>query len=178
MIKNYNMDIMDWDRFPDYDMIWTDPPWRDGMVKFFQTQMKKDTGRTVNHTSEEIMDQLARLADPCKPIIIEYSVTGWLTVVRIMENRGHKIIKVDGGTYSAKRLPFVLMNFNYEIPVYSGHGAEIITNTLRGVPDIKTVFDPFAGIGFTAKAARAAGKIYIGSELNPKRFARLCKENP
>ena len=55
--------------------------------------------------------------------------------------------------------------------------AELITKTLYKLDDIEIVFDPFAGIGFTAKAVKKAGKIYIGSEINPARFKKLQKAN-
>ena len=41
---NYNKDIMDWNEFPAYDMIWCDPPWEQRMVKYFETVMKRDSG--------------------------------------------------------------------------------------------------------------------------------------
>jgi hypothetical protein len=44
MTKNYNKNILDWDVLPQYDLIWTDPPWQDRMVNWFQNKMEKDTG--------------------------------------------------------------------------------------------------------------------------------------
>lgn len=175
-MKNYNKDIMHWKEFPAYDMIWTDPPWCNGMVKFFQTQLKKDTGEIIEHTIEDIITQLAILSDKTKPVIIEYSEKGSDYVVKTMELNGHKFISKNVCMQSMGRA-FVILVFNVEIDICKTEkGANIITETLIGL-NYNTIFDPFAGVGFTAKAVLKAGKNYIGSELNPKRYSKLIKVN-
>lgn len=176
MIRNFNKDIMDWHEFPKYyDIIWTDPPWGEGMVKLFQTMLKKDTGAIVSHGIHDILQQLFSLSDREKPLVVEYGVKGFDKVIEIAEVLGHKLISTNYRMQSMGR-PFVILVFNRDVVISNDDGAKIITNTLKGT-DFEVVFDPFAGVGFTAKAVIKAGKIYVGSELNPKRFRKLLEIN-
>jgi hypothetical protein len=173
---NYNRDVMSWNEFPACDLIWTDCPWENKMVKFFQTQLKKDTGEDVNHTLEEIINHFAKTALKTIPIVMEYSIKGHELIVEIMESNGHKLISKNEGMQSMNR-PFILLVFNKDIKIdTSEKGRNIIINSLKNT-NFNVVFDCFAGIGFTASAVREAGKIYIGSELNKKRYEKLCKVN-
>jgi len=175
-MKNYNKDIMDWRQFPEYDIIWCDPPWGAGLVKMFHTYMRKAVGHAPNNTLEDILEKLAELADPSKPAIVEYSVKGTEVVKRIMTNAGHKLHNEFEGIYWEGR-PFKILVFNSDLQVITRRTDQnIVTDTLSGL-DRMRVFDPFAGIGATAKAVRAAGHEYIGSELNPARFEKLQKVN-
>lgn len=176
MTRNFNKDIMEWAEFPQYDIVWTDPPWQNGMVKLFQTMLYKDTGRVVEHDIDEILNHFFTLADRNKPIILEYSIRGHEKVLEIAERHGHRVMSVNERIQSMNR-PFLLLVFNSHVKISEiGKGAEIITNTLRGF-DAEIVFDPFAGIGFTAKAVINAGKIYVGSEINEKRYNKLINVN-
>jgi len=176
MTKNYNKDIMDWTEFPAYDMIWCDPPWEQRMVKYFETVMKRDSGVEASNTITKILEKLASLSSTDKLIVIEYSIKGHEYVLEIMEKFGHKFISKHIRTYDKR--PFLVLVFNREIEMYKTQNeAELITKTLYKLDDIEIVFDPFAGIGFTAKAVKKAGKIYIGSEINPARFKKLQKAN-
>ena len=179
MQRNYNRDILEWKQFPpEYDMIWCDPPWEQRMVKYFETIMKKESGvEKPENTIEDILAKLAKLADPKKLLIIEYSVKGMELVRSTMQRYGHKLHRTHGRTQSNGK-PFVVMVFNQAVPISPEKGFKCVTETLNSLPDVKTVFDPFAGIGLTAKAVQAAGKIYIGSEINPARFEKLCLQNP
>jgi hypothetical protein len=175
-IKNNlsNKDIMDYSEFPEYDILYTDPPWENRMVKVFQTMLKKDTGIVKNHDIVGILNQLARLSNTNKPVVIEYSQKGVELVIQIMAQHGHKYLK----TYHCvqkNKMPFVILTFNIDVPIDTTvTGYNIVTQMLLKT-DYKVVFDPFAGIGQTKKAVNMAGKSYIGSELNPKRYAQLIK---
>lgn len=173
MGKSYNKDIMDWQEFPQYDLIWTDPPWETRMLKFFETMMRKQTGNAPANDLTAIFNKLGSLADTQKPMIIEYSVQGHQKVIDIMREHGHFLTHKKKMDQSMNR-PFVILAFNFK-----GHfiadtkGFKIITDTLKMYSKSGIVFDPFAGIGNTCKAVKAAGWEYIGSELNPERFKRL-----
>jgi hypothetical protein len=165
---------MDYSEFPEYDILYTDPPWENRMVKVFQTMLKKDTGIVKNHDIVAILTQLARLAKTDKPAIIEYSQRGVELVIQIMAAHGHRYIKTYQCTQKNKA-PFVILTFNVDVPIdNSVTGYNIVTQTLIKTP-YNVVFDPFAGIGQTKKAVNMAGKSYIGSELNPKRYLQLIK---
>jgi hypothetical protein len=173
MNKAYNKDIMDWDEFPHYDIVWTDPPWEERMVKWFQGKCKKETGLEVNHTIREIIGHLAKLSNPTKPVVIEYGIKGYDLVIEIMEAFGHKHISTNKRV-SAMCPVYVVMVFNSDLKIPELKDPYLITEFFKE-NDFKTAFDPFAGIGATAKAVMKSGAYYIGSELNPKRYERLKK---
>lgn len=166
-------DIMDYTSFPEYDMIWCDPPWEDGMVKYFQTLNKKQTGRLVNNQIDGILDTLFRLAHKGKPIAVEYSVKGHERVIRYAEKYGHQHFHT---TYAKQEngITSVIIFFNTEFKLPDNVMG--YANTILGVEGIgaKHVFDPFAGIGRTARAVLKAGATYHGSELNESRYKKLC----
>jgi len=163
---------MEWTEFPAYDMIWTDPPWEQKMVNFFQTIMKRDSGKEAKNTITAIITQLAMLSDNKKLMVVEYSITGHELVVDVMKKYGHTLKAKHQRTYDKR--PFLVLIFNQDIDLFdTKNESELITKTLDKLENINVVFDPFAGIGFTAKAVRKAGKKYIGSEINPHRFKRL-----
>ena len=167
-------DIMDWDQFPSYDLLYTDPPWGDRMVKFFETTARKQTGSAPTRSAKEILTHLAKLAITNAPLVIEYEIKGWDAVIAIMEAEGHKCTGKIEAVQSMGR-PFVILPFNCEISLPEGiKGAQIVTEVVKQI-GAKEVFDPFAGIGFTAKAVHDAGAEYIGSEMNSARFAKLEK---
>lgn len=173
MKKAYNKDIMSWDEFPHYDIVWTDPPWEDRMVKWFQGKMKKETGIVVQNTLTDILTKLATLCKTDKPIVIEYSIKGHEYVIEVMQSKGHTLYSKNVRMQSMGR-EFILLVFNapLEIPNQKGFGIieEFFTKNRFGI-----VFDPFAGIGATAKSVIKTGTTYIGSELNPERYKRLAK---
>lgn len=173
--------IMAYDEFPEYDIIWTDPPWQDRMQKFFHTQLKKDTGAIVTDSHEEVINQLARLAAKNRPVFLAYGVKGHRLVKNIMVKHGHTYNWMAIVPQSNNR-PHVIMTFN------SGHyvtsdgfkkGFDFVTETVEYFRKLDPdgdpirVFDPFAGIGKTCEAVLKGGGSYIGSELNPKRVEKF-----
>jgi hypothetical protein len=169
MEEKIHKDIMDWNEFPSYDVIWTDPPWGQRMVNWFQTKLYKDTGVRVSRTIGEILSQLGRLSDNSKPLHVEYSVKGHQEVIRAMESHGHKLSYINELIQTNGR-PYVLLSFNTQTPPSTDRGFEAVKNTLLRYPSTGVVFDPFAGIGKTKKAVNAAGWTYIGGEINIQRL--------
>ena len=171
----FNKDIMSFDKFPEYDIIWCDPPWENKMVKFFETMMLKQGQTKPNNTIENIIEKLAILSDKSKPVFIEYSIKGFDLVVEIMQNHGHNFCN---NVYSKQEngKPYFILVFNSEdfSPDGKEVGFKIITQTCKKLK-FQTVLDPFAGIGKTAKAFIKNDKTYIGSEINIERFNKLKK---
>lgn len=170
--------IMDWEKFPGYDLIWTDPPWGESLVKMFNTIVFKQTGVRPETTFEEIMIHFSRLAHPGKPIVMEFGRAFSNTAPEIMAAGGHRLLSKHPAVQSNGR-PFDLYLFNREMNIVTEgvKGFEIITASLRASSMAgKVVFDPFAGMGRTARAVRLAGCDYIGSEISPVSFQKLCKE--
>jgi hypothetical protein len=177
MNQYFNKDIMDWDVFPEYDLLYTDPPWGVSLVKQFATMQEKQTGTRPVISFYEIMNKLAKCADITKPLVIEYAIKGYLEVKEIMIEHVHTFNRTDERIQSMGR-PFVIMSFNCNLQLSKEvKGFNIIKETVQSL-NAHTVFDPFAGIGNTAKAVTDAGATYIGSEINPARYARLIKVKP
>ncbi len=175
MNKAINKDIMSWELFPEYDIIWCDPPWEQKMVKYFETIMEKDGYLKPCNTIQDIIGKLAELASLDKPIFIEYSIKGFELVVDIMCNHGHRFCN---NVYSTQENgnPYFILVFNSETysPDGSKQGFKIIDFACKDLK-FNIVFDPFAGIGKTAKTFIKNGKTYIGSEINPIRYSKLKK---
>lgn len=165
-------DIMTLDGAPHYDICYTDPPWANQMVKFFQTIQTRDTGVVTENTLTDIFVKLGQLTTPNKPLYVEYSIYTYPEVVKILERLGHKLYKVLKLETTYKK-PYALLIFNTNVEPDEGlKGFDIVSNVVSkfGNP---IVFDPFAGLGLSAKAVVKGGGRYIGSELNANRFKRF-----
>lgn len=170
----FNKDIMSFDSFPKYDIIWCDPPWKNKMVKFFETMMFKKGFKRPNNNIEEIIKKLALLSDVNKPIFIEYSINGSDLVIDLMKKYNHKFnAKIKSTQSNGKPYLILVFNTNFK-PNGKCIGFDIINDNCNRF-QLKKVFDPFAGIGKTAQVFIKNNKIYIGSEINPYRFEKLKK---
>lgn len=167
---------MDWEpsEIPSYDILWTDPPWEQRMVRCFETMMKNACGTAPKHSIEEIIWQLWKLAKTDKPMVVEYSIRWHEKIVAILRACGHRFIKSYEREHEYGKQLFLV--FNEPVEIAEGKGKVIITETLRKTP-YQIVFDCFAGIGYTASAVRKAWRIYIWSEINPKRYSKLLTIN-
>jgi hypothetical protein len=175
MSEVFCKDILDWDKFPEYDIIWCDPPWEQKMVNYFETIMYKSGYKKPNNTIHKIITHLAKLCYVHKPIFIEYSINGHLEVLNIMIEHGHNH---NATIYSNQEngKPYLILVFNYlgVLPDGNMQGFKII-DSICSVLNFNTIFDPFAGLGKTAKRFISNNKNYIGSEINPQRFNQLKK---
>ena len=174
MSKAINKDIMSWDKFPDYDIIWCDPPWEQKMVKYFETMMYKSGQQKPNNNIEQIIKKLADLSSKEKPIFIEYSINGSELIASIMQSSGHVLNNITNSTQE-NNMPYCILSFNTTNCLDgSNKGFSIIDYACQNI-DFNVVFDPFAGVGKTAKSFIKNGKTYIGSEINVVRFNKLSK---
>lgn len=169
----YNKDIMEWDSFPVHDIIWTDPPWGERMVKLFYTMMNKKGYNPPKHTFIEIITKLGELADKSKPLVVEFSTKGYKEAILILERQGHSLTSIEERMQSMNR-GYVILVFNKTLEIPKSKGFQLITDFFKR-SDYKIVFDPFGGVGQTCRAVKKAGKIYIGSEMSPDRYEKLKK---
>lgn len=170
---NKNIDITECKEFPNYDILYTDPPWEQRMVRFFETQMFKQTGVKKENSIENILTCLARLTHK-KPAFIEYSIKGHELVIEIMEQYGHTF-NYKQQLLQTNNKPYIVMVFNSNVIIPEGMNGEKVIHYVVSQFDKPLVFDPFAGIGFTAKHVFSSGGKYIGYEINKNRFDRLQK---
>lgn len=152
----FTKDIMEWEKFPDYDILYTDPPWGDRMIKWFANKLQRDLGIVKSYPDlTTILNHLGKLANPNKPLIIEYSVNCEF-VIEVMESYGHtlnrKFVRL-----SKKKNPFAIMVFNCELEIdEKSVGLPIVTESVQKL-GAGVVFDPFAGRGWFAKSVHKAG---------------------
>lgn len=167
-----NIDIMNVSSFPNYDIVYCDPPWEQKMVKYFQTIMRNQVGVIANNDINDILKQLARLSSTRKPVFVEYSVKGTDRVISIMKKAGHKH-NFTNELLQHNGKPYHLIVFNSDIRIRGAlKGFNVVTEVMNKTKP-KIVFDPFAGIGKTAKTVLNAGSAYIGYEMNKTRYNRL-----
>jgi len=174
-MKSKCEDIMDTTRFPIYDILYCDPPWEQGLVKMFQTMMRKQVGYAPDNNINGILTQLGKLADTSKPLIVEYGVKGYERVIERLCREGHTFRHVSVQQQKNSN-QYVILFFNDYVPIENMtlKGFEVVTEVVRQLKP-KVVFDPFAGIGASAKAFIKEGVHYIGHEMNPARAKRMIE---
>lgn len=172
---NKNVAIGEYFKFPKYDILYCDPPWEERMLKFFYTKAKRQLDTSIYN----IITQLGLLANNEKPFYVEYSIKGSDDIIHILKNCGHRHISTTTHLQTNKK-PYVLLQFNTNFVCEPNKkGGELVQYIVKQ-HNKPLVFDPFAGIGFTAKNVYKAGGRYIGYELNKERFDRLqevCKKH-
>lgn len=167
-------------------VLYSDPPWGDGNLRYWATMNKKMTG--AEHTPltySALVDRIRGLA--------ERHLSGWLCIetgmrweleVRRTLFHGyravasHLIYYASGGMW----LPNVLVvgrndGGTEELPLSDLHGLKdrggmLAKEVVRraGAGPGTAVLDPCCGMGFTARAAVAAGATFYGNEFNAVRL--------
>ena len=179
MTEHKCINILDVKEFPCYDILYCDPPWENRMLRWFETNANKLAGVEKRGSDiGEIFDALAKLADPKKPVFIEYSIKGHENIVSTMQERGHSLSSKSIHDYfmGGKNRPHILLSFNTEVVAPKDLSDRKLISHIVTETGAKTVFDPFAGIGFTGSVVKSCGANYIGYEMNPARFEKLLKE--
>lgn len=164
------------------DVIYTDPPWGDGLVKRFASMANREAGLDVIPTAfATLIDRLGEIIDLVKPkdVFIEMG-TRWTPPVEDMlrQRSGH----FWSGEYAyAGTRPFTLFGAAIgphnapQPPSKDLHGVPLVIDALDLPPDRLTVLDPFCGNGYTAQAALKNGLAFVGNEINPARAAKTLQ---
>lgn len=171
------------------DLIYSDPPWGQGNIKFWQTtnakmnpEWKKQDLDLQNflHT---LMGFYKNYSRPGAHILIEYGQQWHDELVRTASHYG----LIHGGSTKlqyrsgSKLLPLDLLVFgNGTAPSIPAGFMDEVRDTY-GYPTLKVVFkhfavpggmvlDPCCGMGYTAQAAIDFGMTFRGNEMNHKRL--------
>ena len=157
----------------DCDMTYTDPPWENRMVKWFETDMRKAGYAAPSNDIDEVIDRLFELAPNGKPFFCEYGKKGFERVIRIGQARGFEFVRTVFGTQLSKQ-PFVILQFNSDLPrpEQTIHGFDLLKKAIQWHSP-SAVFEPFAGLGITSKIMIDMGCNVVANELSPKRAAKL-----
>lgn len=170
------------------DLIYTDPPWGEGTMKWWQKLNEKDTGKApVDITYDSYMNDMFKILAEygAGNICIEYGVKWADDLIKRAESYG----LVYGTTIElvyrsgSKMAPCHLHLFgNGKAPVYPSallqdahhqYGYKLLQQVFRhlAVPG-GIVLDPTCGLGYTAKAAVEFGMKFRGNEMNAKRLEK------
>jgi hypothetical protein len=169
------------------DVFYSDPPWGDGNLRYWQTMNQKITGADVPQvTHEELWKRLTQL-------IYRY-VAGYVFIETGLRWREFAINRLKP-----------LLGIVQEYPIWYMSGGKRIQNLLLAgamtgnrLPDLSEcvtmtgaavsrycvklvgvrggiVFDPCCGMGYSARAAVGAGMRFRGNELNAKRLQKTIQ---
>jgi len=173
------------------DIMYSDPPWGQGNLRYWQTMNKKQTGATKeDHDINEFLKRIFWIAKTyCRNLVfLEYSVKfidEFIAMGEAYEMQHHHTIDIYYKSGS-RLLPNVLHIFTtkfYEnkIELPAGYREELAT--LQGYPLLRSAIKPFAspgqyildpccGMGYTAQFAIDHDLNFVGNELNKVRLQK------
>jgi len=155
------------------DLTYTDPPWENRMVKWFETDMRKKGYEPPQNDIDEIIGRLFDLAPKGKPTFVEYGKKGFERVIEIGTAKGFEFNRKIFG-YQLSKQPFVVLQFNSDLPQPQSaiNGFDVLEMAIRHHKP-RCIFEPFAGLGITAKIMDNYGVDIVAAELNPARANKL-----
>jgi hypothetical protein len=166
------------------DILYSDPPWGDGNMKYWVTLNKKMTGKSfIPLTYQSLINRIFDLATKYVSgyVCIETGLRWEQKLISEMNSRNMHHIKsfllqyksgskmIDNvmvvcGTSEQYNFPFD----GYKI-LYPYYGKDLVNYVISQIPG-KTVLDPCCGMGYTANAAVNNCKTFFGNEFNSKRL--------
>lgn len=171
-------EMEDFLRSQDIDIIYSDPPWGPGNLKYWRTMNKEKTspdwGIFLNAFTE-----LCRLAR--RHIFIEMGTRFKNELHRAIEKHGIHPKKVWEVYYGNPKRPLTLSWFPIEHgakiqDMGNKHGERYTYQSLKAVAGPGyTVFDPCCGKGMTAKFSAVLDMHFVGIELNRERLEKTIE---
>jgi len=174
------------------DIMYSDPPWGEGNLKYWQTINNRQTGADKNPVNYSkflwrIFDIAKTHVKPEGMVFIEYGIA-WhnnvkmtaakhgfhnLGTIRLNYRSGVKFLPLDLHLFS--QTP-VLIKDNYIDSVRDTHGFETLKQAITPFvsPGMK-ILDPCCGMGYTAQFAVDNGLTFFGNELNRSRLNKTIK---
>lgn len=174
------------------DFIYTDPPWGQGTLKYFQTLNKKQTGQTPKNVSwsDFMAVFFGILTKYAKDSVVIEMGQRWRDDIMIgAHQHGFKHNGVATSLYGNRKNPLPL-----DLHFISKSGSLSISNSFKtnllnqwgfGVvdfvfdefcPNQGIILDPMCGMGYTAKAAIKRGLSFYGNEINGKRLEKTFQK--
>jgi hypothetical protein len=172
------------------DVLYSDPPWGDGHLAYWQTMNRKMTGaETPQVKHDELYDRIMGLVGRYVSgyVFIETGLRWKEYVIQRFLNAGLLMVADYPLTYrsGSKLMENVLvcastdMSFRREWPPFNPcpyRGAELVRRVVGSVARPGgIVLDPCCGMGYTARAAVAAGMQFRGNELNQARLDKTIE---
>ena len=170
------------------DLIYSDPPWGDGNLKYWETMRMKMTGSTERRDNplDKFFDALFSVIKKYarNVVLIEYGKKWESQLIDLATTAGlqhHKTIETLYKSGS-KMLPMHLHVFSkhgliipedFENMVHHTHGWDTILNATKAFSvQGGILLDPCCGLGYSARVAMTHGMRFRGNELNPVRLAK------
>ncbi len=172
------------------DFIYSDPPWGNGNLKYWQTlNVKNNVAERLDTDLTLFMEQLFSIihqaSKPSTLVFIEYGVK-WVSVIEAFSQKiGLNICAVSNPVYGHPQRPLKLFTLAYQPLELPSHYQASIDNTsgfetlLKATAPFemsgKSFLDPCCGLGYTAKLAVRNNAVFYGNELNASRLEHTKK---
>ena len=172
------------------DIIYSDPPWGAGNLKYWQTLNLKDNGTPRNDV--ELDAFLAQIFSICQKyakdvVLIEYGVR-WEQEIKdmgakyglvhngiaeLLYRSGSKLLPLHLHIFSKSKL---VLPVSYIENLKGSYGLDTLRKAIAPFAQQgKIVLDPCCGMGYTAQIAIDNGMVFRGNELNKKRLSKTIK---
>lgn len=172
------------------DFIYSDPPWGDGNLKYWQTMNIKTNGGDRQDTDLEsflanLFTIIKQASKPTTIVFIEYGER-WVKIIEQHSAKiGLQVQALSTPVYGSPKRPLKLFTLAYEPLVLHTSYEESINGT-TGFETLlaaaapfpmtgKSILDPCCGMGYTAKLAVLNQAIFYGNELNKNRLEKTKK---
>lgn len=168
-------------------IFYSDPPWGQGNLNYWQTINNRMTGAERTQINlGSFLEKVFELATKHTSdwVFIEYGIKWKDLIISMGEKYGLVHLGVAEPKYrsGSKLLPLNLHIFNknkvrledgYLEAISGTHGFETLRKAVLPISKAgELILDPSCGMGFTAKVGVEAGMVFRGNELNEKRLQK------
>lgn len=170
------------------DLFYSDPPWGEGNLKYWQTMNNKMNGEPVKQVDlgrflERVIDVSVSHTSDDAVIFFEYGCRWHDQFCSVAEQHGLKHICSTEMVYGSGNHPVMSIVFDkhgthgipdgYQEKVYHTKGYSSLLAAIEPfLGNSASIMDPCCGLGYTAKFAVDHGLRFYGNELNMKRLER------
>ena len=172
------------------DIVYTDPPWGQGNLRYWQTINNRMTGaekKDVDYNA--FINQIFKVSKKYAQnlLLVEYGIRWKDDIINLGEKHGfiHNAIINEQYKSGSKLLPL-------HLHVFSKHSMDVSQEYIDSVTDsygydcVKKVITPFAkegnilldpccGMGYSAQVSIDTGMTFYGNELNSKRLEKTIR---
>lgn len=156
----------------DADLIFSDPPWNLGNVNSFYTKAERDDYPSSFSIFEDVLFERLRQINP-RTLYLEVgfqAVERWQKMLDGM----YPCVQRWQTTYYRKHRCYVLRGGHASIAYdFDGIDEAKVIEIVGKIEDYQTMGDLCMGTGLVGLSAFAAGRRFVGTELNKRRLAML-----
>lgn len=173
------------------DIFYSDPPWGEGNLKYWQTMNNKMTGAPkkevdLNKFLNRIMEVAVQHTADDAVIFFEYGCRWHDKFCSVAESYGLRHICSTEMVYGSANNPVMSIVFDkngsheapegYQSGVYHTKGYKSLLASIEPFLGVsESIMDPCCGLGYTAKFAVEHGLVFYGNELNGKRLEKTIR---